>query len=244
MSSLLSRPETVLLTGATSGIGAELRTRLLARGHTVIAVSRSASRLAPAAGLHAVDADLAEAQSVVDAAGMIAAAHPALSLIVNCAAVQHAVPLTDPASRPALLREEVAVNLLAPALLVQALLPLLVAAGRGGIVNISSGLAVFPKERAGLYPATKAGLSSFTTSLRWQVARHGITVSEVLLPVVDTPMTEGRADARKIAPGPVAEAILDGVARGRPVIRVGAARLLPLLSRIAPGLGHRILRGT
>jgi hypothetical protein len=69
-------------------------------------------------------------------------------------------------------------------------------------------------------------------------------VTEVLLPVVDTPMTAGRADRRKIAPGPVAEAILDGVARGRPVVRVGAARLLPLIARLAPGLGHRILRGT
>jgi short-subunit dehydrogenase involved in D-alanine esterification of teichoic acids len=244
MSSLLSRPETVLLTGATSGIGAELCTRLLDRGHVVIALARRASRLAPVLGLHPLDVDLADADAVLAAAETIAAAHPALSLIVNCAAVQHAVPLTDPASRAALLREEVAVNLLAPALLVQALLPALVAAGRGGIVNVSSGLAVFPKERAGLYPATKAGLSSFSTSLRWQVERHGIAVTEVLLPVVDTPMTAGRADGRKIAPGPVAEAILEGVSRGRPVIRVGAARLLPLLSRLAPGLGHRILRGT
>jgi uncharacterized oxidoreductase len=154
MSSLLSRPETVLLTGATSGIGAELRTRLLERGHTVIAVARRASCLAPTAGLHAVDVDLADPDAVLRAAEAIRAAHPGLSLIVNCAAVQHAVPLTDPASRPALLREEVAVNLLAPALLVQALLPVLVGAGRGGIVNVSSGLAVFPKERAGLYPAT------------------------------------------------------------------------------------------
>jgi hypothetical protein len=71
-----------------------------------------------------------------------------------------------------------------------------------------------------------------------------VQVTEIVLPVVDTPMTAGRAGGRKIAPGPVAEAILAGVAQGRPVVRSGAARALPVIERLAPGLGRRILRGT
>jgi uncharacterized oxidoreductase len=141
------------------------------------------------------------------------------------------------------LEEEVRLNLLAPALLAQLLLPTMIARGSGRIVNVSSGLALFPKERTGLYAATKAGLSSFTQSLRYQVERHGIGVTEVLLPLVDTPMTAGRA-GRKLQPGAVADQILAGVDRGRPVIRIGAARILPVMQIAAPWLGRRIMRGS
>lgn len=243
MSSVLERPATVLLTGGTSGIGAELRDRLLADGHTVIVLARGAGRLAARPGLVAVPCDLTDAEAVVAAARGVLAAHPVVDVLINNAAVQHAVPLSDPGSTPGMLAEEVTLNLLAPALLAQALAPGMVARRRGVIVNISSGLAVFPKERAGLYAATKAGLSSFTTSLRWQLERHGVGVIEVQLPVVDTPMTAGRG-VRKIPAGAAAAAILRGVAQGRPVVRVGVARILPLFQRIAPGLGRRIMRGT
>ncbi len=243
MSSLLASPATVLLTGGTSGIGAELRDRLLAQGHRVIVLARGAGRLAPHPGLVAVPCDLGDPEAVVATVRGVLAAHGAVDVLINNAAVQHAVPLSDPASTPALLREEVTLNLLAPALLAQAVLPGMVTRGRGVIVNVSSGLAVFPKERAGLYAATKAGLSSFSLSLGWQVEGHGVRVVEVQLPVVDTPMTAGRG-VRKIAAGRAAEAILRAVDARGPVVRVGVARLLPLFARLAPGLGRRIMRGT
>lgn len=242
MSSWLASPATVLLTGGTSGIGAELFTRLLAQGHRVIVLARGAERMEARAGLVAVACDLGDPAAVVATARAVLAAHP-VDVLINNAAVQHAVALSDPASTPALLVEEAQLNLLAPALLAQAVLPGMIARGRGVIVNVSSGLAVFPKERAGLYAATKAGLSSFSTSLRWQAERHGVDVVEVQLPVVDTPMTAGRG-VRKIPAAVAAEAILRGIAGGRPMVRVGAARLLPLFQRLAPGLGRRIMRGT
>lgn len=111
------------------------------------------------------------------------------------------------------------------------------------MVNLSSGLATFPKEAGGLYSATKAGLSSFTRSLRWQAERSGLLVSEVVLPLVDTPMTAGRGRG-KIAPGHAAALILRGVAARRPVIRIGAARAVPVIAALAPWLGHRLLRGS
>lgn len=243
MSSLLASLVTVLLTGGTSGIGAELRDRLLGQGHRVIVLARGAGRLAPQPGLVAVPCDLTDAGAVVATVRGVLATQGAVDVLINNAAVQHAVPLSDPASTPALLQEEVALNLLAPALLAQAVLPGMVARGRGVIVNVSSGLAVFPKERAGLYAATKAGLSSFSTSLGWQVEGHGVRVVEVQLPVVDTPMTAGRG-VRKIAAGKAAEAILRAMDARGPVMRVGLARLLPLFQRLAPGLGRRIMRGT
>ncbi|TAG12545.1 MAG: SDR family NAD(P)-dependent oxidoreductase [Rhodobacterales bacterium] len=243
MSSPLARPTTVLLTGATSGIGAALLPRLLDRGNTVIALARRATHLPARAGLVPVAADLTDLAGLPALAARIAGDHPGLSVLINAAGVQHAIPLTDPASTPAHFVEETALNLTAPAVLVQALLPTLIRQPDGAIVNLSSGLATFPKAAGGLYSATKAGLSSFTTSLRWQLEATPLLVAEVILPLVDTPMTAGRGRG-KISAEAAAVAILSGIDARRTMIRVGAARALPLISAFAPWLGRRILRGT
>lgn len=242
MSTPLSQPTTLLLTGATSGIGAALMDRLLDQGHTVLALSRGAAHLPARAGLHPVTADLTDLAAIPALAAGLLHAHPGLSVLINNAAVQYARPLTDPASRPAHLMAEAALNLAAPALLVQALLGHLMRQPGGAVVNLSSGLATFPKEAGGLYSATKAGLSSFTLSLRWQVARSGMLVSEVVLPLVDTPMTAGRGRG-KMPPDRAAALILRGIAARQATIRIGAARALPVLATLAPWLGRRILRG-
>jgi uncharacterized oxidoreductase len=243
MSTLLHRPTTVLLTGGTSGIGAELCRMLLDGGHHVIVLARSASRLPAAPGLDGRDADLADPAALQACARAVVADYPDLGLLINNAGVQHAVALADPASHPGLLAEEALVNLVAPAILAQAVLPGFLARGAGGIVNVSSGLASFPKERTGLYCASKAGLSSLTRSLRYQVGARGLAVVEVVLPMVDTPMTAGRP-GRKVSAEAAAAAILAGLRQGRPVIRVGAARAVPVIAALAPWFGHRMLRGT
>lgn len=100
---------------------------------------------------------------------------------------------------------------------------------------------MFPKERTALYCATKAGLSSLSMSLGWQGEAHGIKVVDVILPLVDTPMTKGR-DGSKITAHAAAERIWHGAARGHTTIRIGKARLLPLIARLAPSLGYRMMR--
>lgn len=243
MSRLLDRPGKVLVTGATSGVGAALVQALLAGGHQVVVLARRAKTLPEASGLFRHDCDLSDPARILSVAREVAAAHPDLTILINNAGVQHAVPLLDPACTHETLADEVTVNLLAPALLTRALAPGLIALGGGAIVNISSGLAFLPKERAGLYAASKAGLHSFTQSLRYQMEGRGVAVIEVVLPLVDTPMTAGRGQ-RKISAETAAAAILSGVARGKPLIWVGAARALPLILALAPWLGRRMLRGS
>ena len=68
-------------------------------------------------------------------------------------------------------------------------------------------------------------------------------VSEALLPLVDTPMTAGRGQtSKKMSSGAVADAIIHGIEKDRSEIRIGAAKVLPLILRISVGLGRRILR--
>lgn len=139
---------------------------------------------------------------------------------------------------------EVNINLLAPALLTQVLLPALEAAGPGAaIVNISSGLAFYPKRETALYCATKAGLHSLSQSLRYQLEGSKIRVIEAILPLVATPMTEGRGHG-KMSAEDAADAILDGITLGKSEIYIGKSKLLPLLSRIAPAIPRKILRGS
>jgi uncharacterized oxidoreductase len=242
MSRPLSKPTTVLLTGATSGVGACLLHQLLAQGHRVIAPARRAAQLPAAAGLIPITCDLSDLQALPQHIADWCARYPEVTVLINCAAVQHAFALQDQRSTPLHLIEEAALNLIAPALLAQAFLPSLTNAPDAAIVNISSGLAIFPKQQGGLYSATKAGLSSLTTFLRWQCEDSGILVTEVVLPMVDTPMTAGRGRA-KLAPDSVAKAILAGISARKTIIRLGSARALPALQVLAPWLGRRILRG-
>lgn len=231
----------VLVTGGTSGIGAELVRQLRGRGHPVVVLARRADAMPSAPDLFPVACDLADLAALPAVMARVMAEHPDLTVLVNNAGLQLARPLTDPALRAQDIIAEVAVNLTAPALLAQAVLPSMQAKGQGWIVNISSGLAVFPKENTALYCAAKAGLSSLTTSLRWQVEGQGISVAEVVLPLVDTPMTAGRGRG-KITAEQAAGDILNGLAQGRDTIRIGKARLLPLVARLAPSLGLKMMR--
>ena len=138
---------------------------------------------------------------------------------------------------------EIALNIAAPVALTTALLSRLVASPSPFVVNITSGLALTPKERAPVYCATKAALSSFTTGLRYQAQTHcpQMTIAEAILPLVDTDMTAGRGTA-KISPDQAAAEIIAGIVKGKNRIWVGKARLLPLLNRISPGFVAKMLR--
>jgi uncharacterized oxidoreductase len=241
---LLKIPTTVVLTGGTSGIGYHLLERLLDGGHQVVVVARRASTLQPQARLIPINVDFADVAAVRAAGARLAAEHTDATMLINNAALQYPAQLIDPDFDPRQMEAEVAINLIAPTLLIHALLPSLRChAERAAIINVSSGLAYFPKQQSALYCATKAALSNFTQSLRYQLEDDGILVSEVVLPLVDTPMTEGRGTG-KISAAAAANAILTGIAHRRETIHVGKAKLLPILSRLAPGLGRHILRGS
>lgn len=131
--------KTILLTGATAGIGLEAARRLVARGHRVILHGRSAeklarveSELADAGAVETVRADLSVLAEVAALADAVAERHDRLDVLINNAGVY-----TAPEPRTADgLDVRFAVNTLAPALLTRRLLPLMPPEGR--VVNLSS----------------------------------------------------------------------------------------------------------
>ena len=113
------------------------------------------------------------------------------------------------------------------------------------ILNVTSGLAFIPLKIVPVYCATKAGLRTFTTSLRSQLADTNIRVFEIAPPIVKTELhREARARKqanRGVAPDVVAEATLRAIRRNKYEVIIGGAKTLKGASRLAPRFFHKLL---
>lgn len=239
-------PATVV-TGASSGIGYELARQLADAGVAVVAIGRSRERLellaATSPRITPVAADLREVDRIPALVRSMLADNPGIGCLINNAGIQHNVRFDDTAYGTDAIADELAVNLAAPLTLTRELLPSLQSQARAWVVNVTSGLGVVPKRTAAVYSATKAGLHLFTEALRVQSDGTPLRVVEVMMPLVDTPMTQGRGRG-KIAAADAATRCLDGLAAGRTEILVGRARWVPSLGRWAPGLLSSIIRNS
>lgn len=229
----------VLITGGATGIGFALASKFHAFGNHVILVGRSGEALARATaalpGAEACVSDLTRA----DHRSQLVERYGDISILVNNAGVQ--VNGTIAGSSPTEIENELGINLVAPVLLARAYVPRLVTAPSAAIVNVSSALALVPKENAAVYCASKAGLRSFSRALRWQLEGTNVRVFELVPPLVDTAMTAGRGTS-KMSPARLADEFWRGFTSDRHEIVVGKARLLSLVNRLAPSLAERIMR--
>lgn len=240
------RNQTILITGATSGIGYELVHQLAARGNELVVIGRSEhklSRLKQEVGsVKTYLCDLSQRHQVEEVMDQIVCAHPDISVLINNAAVQFTPMFTAEDFDHSSIAYEVTTNLTAPLWMISLLLSsVLLKQKQALIVNMSSGLAYFPKKQSAVYCATKAALHSISQSLRYQLSDTSVNVLEVLLPLVDTPMTEGRGE-RKLKSNQVAQDIIKRMEAGQDEIFLGKARFLPFLIRLAPGIARNIMR--
>ena len=229
--------KTIVITGASRGIGAALVNAYAAQGGEVIAVARSCPKTSwpnvqPLAADLATDAGIARLVEVVEAQGQ------GIDILINNAGIQNRIALTGSVD-PAAIDAEIALNLASPIKMTLALMPFLRRSG-STVVNVTSLLALHPTASAPVYSATKAGLSSFTRALRHQLTGKGIAVVEVIPPLVATDMTAGRGRG-KLAPEDMAAAIVAGVAKGATQVAPGKSKFVMRLNRLLPGLVAAIL---
>ncbi len=236
--------QTIVLTGTSSGIGLELAHLLIAENR-VIGLSRSAPQdtaLRASPRYTHIPTDLARSDSLETAIDKIRASHTdGIDGLINCAAVQFTPRLIDPDFDDKGIATEIAINLTSPILLVANLLDLLEQGPGGFILNVNSGLGLVPKHESAVYCATKAGLDNFSRGLRAQLSHTGIDVLQAFLPLVDTPMTEGRGSG-KLGSTDVARRILDGIERRIPDHDIGKVKLLRAINRLSPTLANRIMQ--
>jgi NAD(P)-dependent dehydrogenase (short-subunit alcohol dehydrogenase family) len=196
--------KTVLVTGASRGIGKALVDEALSRGaKRVYAGTRQP--------LTHADERVTPLTLDVTNAGQIAAASEtvgSLDVLINNAGVYGYEDLADRAG----LERHLGVNLFGPYGVIQALLPRLVES-KGAIVNVLSMAAVAAVPISPAYSISKAAAFSLTQSLRATLAGQGVDVHAVLPGPVDTDMVRD-LDIPKASPQSVARAILDGLAKG------------------------------
>ncbi|WP_375398590.1 SDR family NAD(P)-dependent oxidoreductase [uncultured Sphingomonas sp.] len=179
-----------IVTGAASGIGAEIVRRFAAEGATVALLdidSDGARAVADACGGHAVVCDVASPASVADAVEAAQAALGGLDIVVNAAGIL-ARQLFETID-PGLWQRLFEINLRGPSLVIQAALPFLRLAEAPAIVNIASLSALRPSPGTAVYAATKAGLLMLTKCLAEELAP--IRVNAICPGIVETPMTAG-----------------------------------------------------
>jgi NAD(P)-dependent dehydrogenase (short-subunit alcohol dehydrogenase family) len=171
---------TAIVTGASRGIGLAVVRGLVAEGVRVTAGARKSSaeldELAGTGTVRVVEVDLAEPGGP---AGLVAAAGDQIDILVNNVGSAPARPggfgqITDEDWQASL-----TLNLMAAVRTVRAALPVMIAAGRGAIVSISSVNAFLPDPNVLDYSAAKAALANFSKSLSKEVGPHGVRVNTI-----------------------------------------------------------------
>jgi short-subunit dehydrogenase len=178
------RGEHLVVTGGSGGIGAPLCHRLVDAGADVTILSRSQPAVD---GCEWHPADLSDPAGIQAACDWLA--QQPVSRLVLAAGQMYCGPLSDAGaqSTTAMLH----LNLLAPMLLTQAVLPDMRRSGGGQIVAVGSILGSINLAYFTGYSATKAGLRGYTQALRREVAADGIDVTYVAPRAVRTPMSTG-----------------------------------------------------
>ncbi len=235
-----------LVTGASSGIGAETARELARRGARVILVARRADRLAEQVAAitaangqaSAIEADVADLASVERLAREAEAVHGRVDILINNAGIGWPEPFAD--MQPDGVAQTLNTNLVGPILLTRLLLPGMQQRHSGAIICVASVAGHIATDP--IYSATKFGVRGFALSLRRKVRRNGVSVSVVSPGFIRTEMTRHR---RSRMPGPalIATTIAGLVERPRrEVVAPVSYRAAIAVEQVAPWLVDRALR--
>ena len=178
---------TILITGAGSGIGLALAEEFARMDNQVIVAARSADKLKAAEqpGLATIPADVSDAASIQALATSVMQEFPNTNVVIHNAAISKREDLVQ-GGDSRLQEEIVATNLLGPMRLTNALMPHLLKQRSAAILIVSSGLAFVPSAFVPTYSVTKAALHSYAQSLRFQLRQTSIRVIEIAPPYVQT----------------------------------------------------------
>jgi len=196
--------KTVLVTGATRGIGQALVAEALSRGAKRVYAGTRHTLTHPDARVTPMALDVTSAAQIQAAAERV----DSLDVLINNAGIA----LYDDLSDRDVLEHHLAVNLFGTYAVTQAFLPQLTRAN-GAIVNNVSLMALAPLPLTPAYAISKAATFNLTQSLRALLAGQGVRVHAVLTGPTDTDMTRG-IDIPKASPEAVARAIFDAVDNG------------------------------
>jgi short-subunit dehydrogenase len=228
---------TALITGASSGLGAEFARQLAPQARSLILVARRLDRLEtlreelerPGLTIHCHAADLADEVQIEALLAALAASGEHVTLLINNAGVgDHGFFEESEWPRVEAMLD---VNIKALTRLTHAILPDLVRAGRGAILNVSSIASLLPLPKMGVYAATKAYVTSFSEALRAELRETGVSVTALCPGPVDTEFftIAERTENHEMAPAPDLFKVpaSEVVAAGLRAVECDRARVIP-----------------
>ena len=221
--------KTIIITGASSGIGEAAARRLALEGAHVCLIARRADELARVKKqIEAEDgqawiypADLADGASLDACCDAILKDHDRIDVLVNNAGRSIRRSIKESLDRYHDFERVMQINYFAAVRMTLKILPRFFEQQRGHIINVSSMSALMPMPRFAAYVSSKAALDAFGRSIGVELAGEGIKVTTLNYPLVQTPMTAPTKIyryLRQMDPDKAAEWIVDAVNK-RPVRR-------------------------
>jgi 2-hydroxycyclohexanecarboxyl-CoA dehydrogenase len=209
-----------LVTGAAGGIGQAICRRFVEEGVGVAALDIDGAGLTRLVGelgeahLSPVRCDITDHHAVAEAVAGIAAGRDRIDILVNNAGWDAPKPFLDTA--PDFWSKVIAINLLGPLNLHHAVLPFMVRAKGGAVVNIASDAGRVGSSGESVYSACKGGIIAFTKTLARECALHGIRLNAVCPGPTDTPLLRSF-----LTEGAYGEKLYEGLKRAIPLKRLG-----------------------
>jgi short-subunit dehydrogenase len=246
----------VLITGASSGVGAALAELCARNGAKVILVARRRDELeVVAARCRALGAeaavhpcDLSDKDATDALVREVIAEHGGVDVLVNNAARSIRRAIAQSYDRLHDHERVIRLNHLAPVQLCLGFLPGMVERGHGHVVSVLTAGAHMPTPHFSAYVASKSALSAFTDTLAAEYLHHGVRATSAFLPWVKTPMMTATATYRSKAEGAdvwtperAAAWILDGIAERRRHLKTFATTRRFVENQLIPGFMTRAL---
>jgi 3-hydroxy acid dehydrogenase/malonic semialdehyde reductase len=173
----------VLITGATSGFGAEMARKFATHGHKVIATGRRKERLDALAAevgpsILPIEMDVSSKASIEKALAALPAGWKEIDVLINNAGLALGI---NPAHKASLEEWETMIDTNCKGLvtITRLVLPDMVARGRGTVINIGSVAGAYPYPGGNVYGATKAFVDQFTLNLRADLAGTGVRATNI-----------------------------------------------------------------
>lgn len=182
----MHKHKTVLVTGATSGVGMQVAKDLHAKGYSVYATGRSKDALQEleAQGIHVIEADLLVEDTLDDVINQC----PALDIVVFSAGVGTFALAHDTTDEQ--IEQMMRVNVTAPMKLTRRILPTMIGRKSGHLIYIASQAGKIATPKASVYAATKHALLGYANATRMEVQTHGIHVTTINPGPIDTPFLD------------------------------------------------------
>jgi short-subunit dehydrogenase len=189
--------KTIVITGASSGIGAAAAKALAAQGARVLLIARRADELETVVtqirdaggSAMAYPTDLSDTKALNACAAQILAEVPCVNVLINNAGRSIRRAIVDSLDRPHDFERTIELNYLAAVRLTLKMLPNMLEQNSGQIINVSSQSTQMPMPRFAAYVASKSALEGFSHSMAAELAGTGIAVTVVNYPLVRTPMS-------------------------------------------------------